>query len=374
MTTSATRQTEAQSGATRIGEPERILLILPTWVGDFVMATPLLRAIRLRFPDARITFLMEPNLRGLVRGEPWMDEAIEWPPRSRRRPWHREFRQLIRELRSRRFDWCVLLPNSFRSAMTARLSGARRRIGYDRDGRGWLLTDRLPPRNRHGKTFEPYPLVKYYADLGEALGCPRPDDRLELTSTPEGEQEAEDRLAKAGLLDRRPLVVLSPGAKYGSAKCWFPDRFAATADRLIDELGAVVIVTCGPGEEPIAHAIRDAMKREPAVFVQPLLSLTGLKSLVKRCDLLISNDAGVRHFAKAFGVPVVTIFGPTHREWTATDYPLERIVRIDVDCGPCQQRVCPLSGEDELKCLKGVTVGSVTMAAMELLRESRMRV
>lgn len=328
------------------------------------MATPALRAIRRRFSKARIAFLAEPNLRDLIRGGDWMDEVVDWPARTRRQPWHREYRQLTRQLRARKLDWAILLPNSARSALVVLLGKATRRIGYNRDSRGLLLTDRLPVRNRQGRKFTPLPIVEYYADLVEALDCERPDDRLELFTTEDCDDFVETQLSERGWQDHRPLVVLSPGAKYGAAKCWFPERFAAVADRLIDKRNAAVVVTCGPGEESIAQKISDEMHGEALVPDPHRLGLGGLKSLIRRADLLICNDAGPRHFAKAFDIPVVTIFGPTHPEWTATSYVAERIVRIDIDCGPCQQRICPLG---HLDCMKGVTVDDVHSASIELL-------
>ncbi len=405
-----------------------ILVVLPTWVGDFVMATPLLRGLRRHFASARITFLAEANLRELIEGGPWMDEVVEWPERAGRRPWQREFRQLVARLRAERFDAAVLLPNKFRAALIARLAGAKRRIGFNRDGRGWLLTDRIPVRNRAGRRFEPYPLVEYYADLAEGLGMPRCGHDLELVATTaceaslaeklarsadarypqspgihagsfeeEADSSAEHRLETGAASAHRlqtgatqnhrqdagatqtgatqnhrqdagatpaPRVVICPGARYGAAKCWLPERFAAVADRLVRERDAEVIITCGPGEEHIARTISDAMQTPHLIFDEPRLTLGELKALVKASQLLLCNDAGPRHFARAFGVPVVTVFGPTHTEWTRTDYPHERIVRIDVDCGPCQKRVCPLG---HLKCMTGVTVDVVYDACLAML-------
>lgn len=386
-------------------QPKSILVVLPTWVGDFVMATPALRAMRERFADARITFLMEPNLRELVRGGDWMDECLEWPAAGRRRPWDAAYRRLARELRARRFDWAVLLPNSARAAVIAFMARAKRRIGYHRDGRGFLLTDRIAVRNvrgargvsdvatwerargltldtgrqgqapaahgayaaeasipdRSGGRYEPMPLVEYYADLVEHIGCERPGDELELFTTPDCDRSVAERIGQACT---GPLVVVSPGAKFGAAKCWPADRFAAAADLLVKEFGAEVVVTCGPGEESIARAIGSAMRARAKLLDDPPLTLGELKSLVRRCDLLLCNDAGPRHIGKAFGVPVVTVFGPTHPLWTATRYARERMVRIDVDCGPCQQRVCPLG---HLQCMTGVSVEMVVGAARELL-------
>lgn len=345
-------------------EPRSILVVLPTWVGDFVMATPLLRALRTRFPDARITFVAEPNLLDLIRGGDWMNDVALWPEKDRRKPWHGEYRALVGHLRKQRFDWAVLLPNSARSALLAFLSGAKRRIGYNRDGRGLLLTDRLPPKNYVKGRFEPLPLVEYYADLAAFLGCDPAGDRLELVTTTDSDTTAQERLKQWGIDGRNPLVVLGPGAKFGASKCWLPERYAAVADRLVVERGAAVVVTCGPGEEAIARQIGAAMRERSFVSDAPRFSLGEMKSLIRRADLLICNDAGLRHFAKAFEVPVVTVFGPTHPEWTATSYTDERIVRIDVDCGPCQQRVCPLG---HLKCMTGVTADMVHAAAIELL-------
>ncbi len=345
-------------------EPGSILIVLPTWVGDFVMATPFLRAVRARYPDARITYLLEPNLLDLALGCPWVDECVAWPIKARRMPWHRELRQVAKILRGQQLDWAVLLPNSARAALIAFMAKAKQRIGYDRDGRGLLLTHRVAVKNRKDGQFVPLPLVEYYADLAEVIGCPGLGDRLELHTTSECDESVEARLRSLKIADHSPLIVLSPGAKYGAAKCWFPERFAETADRLIREQNASVIVTCGPGEQKIAGSIRAAMKEQAFVFDDPLLSLGELKSLIKRSALLICNDAGPRHFAKAFDVPVVTIFGPTDPQWTATSYQDERIVRVDIECGPCQKRVCPLGHVD---CMKRVGVDMVYDAAVELL-------
>ncbi len=400
------------------GEPPKsILIVLPTWVGDFVMATPLLRAVRTRFPEARITLLAEPNLRGLIEGGAWMDEVVEWPAKNRRQPWHREHRQMVSQLRAKRIDWAVLLPNSARSALVAYLAGSKRRIGYNRDGRGLLLTDKLACKNlRNGMNslrlqenniddgliddrssaradtrgssgrgthrplvrwgerlpvklgpYEPYPMADYYADLCEFMGCGRSSQQYELFTTPDCDQSINARLQRLGIADRRPLVVLSPGAKFGAAKCWPASRFAETSDRLIREHRAAVVITCGPGEEVIAQSIGESMQEQGFVFDDPGLSLGQLKSLIKRSHLLICNDAGPRHFAKAFGVNLVTIFGPTHPEWTATDYPNEYVMREDIECGPCQQRVCPLG---HLKCMDRVSVDAVCAAAVALLSKS----
>ena len=145
---------------------------------------------------------------------------------------------------------------------------------------------------------------------------------------------------------------------------WLTERFAAVGDRLTSEQGAAVVITCGPGEEAIAWEIEGLMKGVGYVLASPLLTLAELKALIKRCDLLLCNDAGPRHIAKAFGVPVVTVFGPTHQAWTDTDYAMERKIQIAVDCGPCQKKVCPLGHHD---CMTGVSAEMVYDGCVELL-------
>ncbi len=349
-------------------DPSSILIVLPTWVGDFVMATPSLRTIRRRFPSARIVLLGEGNLTQLVDGGDWMDEFLAWPIKSRRKPWHREYRELVSRLRRERFDWAVLLPNSFKSALIAFLSGSKRRIGYDRDGRGAFLTDKLTPKNSEGRRFIPYPLVNYYGDLTEAIDCGRGGDRLELFTTPDCDASLQTKLNAQDPSGSGPMIAITPGAKFGAAKCWPAERFAQLADRLIDERLATVAISHGPGEEHLVDIIVKNMNRKAIVFNDPRLSLGEVKSLIKLSDLLICNDTGPRHFAKAFDIPVVTVFGPTHPEWTATSYTAERIVRIDVECGPCQEKICPLK---HLDCMTGVTVDTVFHAACELLDNAK---
>ena len=339
--------------------------MLPSWVGDFVMATPTLRALRRRYPEASIMFCGRPVLDDLIAGSGWNDDLVHWEPK-REHGRGRELFALAADLRRRRFDWAALLTNSFRSALLARLAGVRRRIGYDRDGRGWLLTDRLPVTRVNG-AIAVTRMVDYYGKLAEHLGCDPPGDELELFTDAGDDAAVERRLSEAGLGGRRPLVVISPGASFGSSKLWLPERFAELADRLIETHGAGVVISCAPGEEAIARRIAGLVRGEAAVFDEPVTTLGEFKSLIRRCDLLINNDTGPRHIAKAFKVAVVTIFGPTHPGWTDTEYPRERKVSVSVDCGPCQKKVCPLDPPQELCCMTGVTVEMVAAAADELL-------
>lgn len=345
--------------------PERILVVVPNWIGDVVLATPVLRTIRRRYPDAHIGFLGRLHAEALLSASGWANEHVSWPERRGQTGWRFGTLRLVRDLRRRRFDWAVLLTNSFRSALVCTLAMIPRRIGVARDGRGWMLTDSIRAPKANG-SFVPRPMIDYYADIAEIIDCHPASNRLELATSPEDEASLGERLA-VSTTQEGPPAIISPGASYGDAKCWMPERFAELGDRLAREQGARVVITCGPGEEPLARYVREQMKESATLLTDPLLTLGQMKALVKRSELVVCNDTGPRHFAIAFGVPVVTIFGPTDPQWTETNYPLERKVLVKVDCSLCQLKVCPV----DHRCMTRIDAGMVYEKCAELLRIGR---
>ena len=355
--------------------PQRILVVQPSWVGDAVMATPTLRALRELYPAAHISYLLRRYVKGLYAGMPWADQLITYRTgKTKGRTGNGAF-DLAARLRAGRFDLAVLLPNSFKTALVCKMAQVPRVLGYERDGRGFLLTDRLLPAKHQGK-FVPSPIIHSYMALARYLGSSSRDLRMELFVTDADRRAGEAVLARCGLdpavdrpaaAGRPPLVVLNPGAQYGAAKLWRADYFAALADRFVSELGATVLLSASPKERAIVQSIRSQM-RGPAVDLSSAgMTLGSLKDVVRRCDLMVTNDTGPRHVAAAFGVPVVTVFGPTHPEWTDIYYPAERQVSVPVFCGPCQKKVCPL----DHRCMTGVTPDMVWEASMQLLLPAR---
>jgi len=341
-------------------ECDRIVIFAPNWVGDAVMFTPALRAIRARFPRARIALLARPAPAAVLTPNPWTDEIL-----VDRGGWWAN----VRALRERRFDLAILAPNSFRSALLAFLGRAGRRIGYVRDGRGLLLTDRLPPPRAPDGSLAIVPALTYYLNLATALGADASDRRMELAVDDDDAAWAEGVLAEAGTDGKRPAVVLNPGASFGPAKQYPPDRFAAVADALIDRHDAAILINAAPDEQHVADAVAGAMTRPTALNLARMdNSLGRLKAVVKRAALLITNDTGPRHVAAALGTPVVTIFGPTDPGRTTIDYDRERIVRAVVPCQFCQKPRCPLpSGPEHHQCLLNIAPADVIAAADELL-------
>ncbi len=212
------------------------------------------------------------------------------------------------------------------------------------------------------------PLVEYYAVLAAALGCAPPGDQMQLVTQQADDTHIETLLAATRTAttnsERRPLVTLCPGANFGASKCWAPERFAQVADLLVEEYNAIIAISPGPGEEPLAQAIAAAMRQPNLLLDNPCITLGELKSLIARSDLLLGNDTGPRHFARAFNIHRVTVFGPTEERWTDTSHGRETIVRVTVPCGPCHQKVCPLERQ---VCMEDVTVDMVFKACQSEL-------
>jgi heptosyltransferase-2 len=350
---------------------EKILVVQPSWVGDAVMATPALRALRELFPKAHIACMMRRYVKPVYTGMPWVDQLITYRTGKTNKKAGKGLFDLASRLRSARFDLAILLPNSFQTALVCKMANITRVVGYERDGRGFLLSDRLLPPKDKGK-FIPTPIVKYYMGLVHYLGGQHRDLSLKLFVTESERRDAAEVLSRAGLspeierpgaAGKRPLILLNPGAQFGAAKCWLPEYFANLSDRFIDELGATVLISAAPRERSIVDAILAVAKRRPIDLLASGSTLGALKEIVRRCDLMVTNDTGPRHIAAAFDVPVVTIFGPTHPEWTEIYFPKERKVAVKVFCGPCQKKTCPL----DHRCMTRVTPAMVFDAAVPLL-------
>lgn len=340
---------------------DRIALFLPNWIGDVVMATPAVRAVRERFPHARLVAVCRPYIAPLLGGAPWFDDIILHDKSGKA---GLRSLSLIGRLRRERFDAAVLFPNSFRSALLARLGGCRQRIGFARYGRSLLLTDRLQPvRDRRGR-IKPSPIIDDYNRLVRPLGVADPGRRMELFTTPADEIAAGHVWQNEGL-DRAPEVIgLNSGGAFGAAKQWPVEHFAELARQFVDRRASAVLVLCGPNERDLARAIVKQADRPGVVSLADRdVSLGLTKACVRRLDLLVTTDSGPRHFAAAFDRPVITLFGPTFIDWTETYFAKAIHLQESVPCGPCQQRVCPL----DHRCMRDLGVARVRQAAEQLL-------
>ena len=341
-------------------DPDRIMVRMPNWVGDVTMATAALRCIRESFPKAYIAAAVRAWLGEILEGSPRIDELILCAPGGG----PAGLESVVAQLRRRRFDVAFVLPHSLRTAWEVALAGVRRRVGYNRGDRGWFLTDSLRPP-REGCRWRPVPKTDLYLDLCKAAGITCSSTRTELFTCPGDRRAADDMLRAASIGPSDRLVLINPGASFGSSKCWVPERFASVADELAAKYDAQVGLVCGPGEEPIVERVLNVARSSPANLARTHLPLRHLKALVERCDLLVTNCTGPRHFAVAFDKPVVVIMGSPDPRHTACNLEKTVVMRKDVPCGPCRHRVCPT----DHACMNEISAEDVMAGADRLTQE-----
>jgi heptosyltransferase-2 len=338
----------------------KILARVPNWVGDAVMAIPALEAIRRTHPHDEICILARPIVADLFSGQPFADRVMQYDFRGRHLGWFgRE--KLIAELRREKFDVAVLLQNAFDAAWLVWRAGIPERIGYARDARGPLLTNaiRVPHEGEIPKHES-----QYYLELlhraGWIEGSPEITP-IQLSVSEEARAAAENVLRGMGARKNAWRVAIAPGASYGAAKCWPPERFAQLADRLISECDADVLFFGTQGEKDIAARIRANMNLR-AISLVGETSMRDLAALFASCSAFIGNDSGAMHVAAAAGLPVIGIFGSTDPEGTAPVTRQLTLIREKVSCSPCFLRRCPV----DHRCMTRISVDSVFSAAGDL--------
>jgi lipopolysaccharide heptosyltransferase II len=337
-------------------DPNRILVRIPNWVGDVVMATPAIRALRTRYPDAKIALFGKPNGLTLLGGSPWFDEGLARTD---------GLRANARIVQGFRPDLAVLMPNSWSSALEALLALVAARVGYSVGGRGIILTTKCRPV-MEGRRRLPIPMTRYYLELIEMIsGVKTDDERIELFSGGEAEEAAGQWLAERRIDPGERFIGVAPGASFGTSKLWRCDRFGEAAGALAEERGQHVLLLNGPGEEALGEEVT-AHSRAPVVNPDGAwVNLSVLKALVRRCDLVLTTDSGLRHVATALGVPTVVLMGPTDPRHTASNLENTIVLREDVDCAPCHLKVCPI----DHRCMERIEARRVIAAGQRLLAD-----
>lgn len=341
----------------------RLGVFLPNWVGDVVMSTPALRAMR-KFvgDDGQLIGIMRPYVAEVLAGTSWLDQRIIYDKPAKRLAI--AGRDVYESLRAAKLDRVVLLTNSLRTAWMAWRSGARERFGYRGQVRSWLLTNRLDQPLAHDGG--PLATIDGYRQLSEAAGCEPTSPLLELATTNADEAAADTVWQRLKLPPGNRVVVLNSGGAYGAAKHWPVEHFAELARRIVDGGEYSVLVNCGPSEREIAREIvaRSNDHRVVALSDEEQLPVGLTKACLRRSRLLVTTDSGPRFFGIAFGRPVVTLFGPTDPIRTATHYDAETCVSLSLDCQPCMARTCPLVHH---RCMRDLPVEMVYRVVAEKL-------
>jgi len=321
------------------------------WIGDAVMTTPGLMAIRETFPDARISLVANPLVAQLFEFHPDCDEVIVYD-RKGRHAGLVGFLRFIALLRGRRFDCAILFQNAIEAAVMAFLAGVPKRVGYITDGRRLLLNHPAPIGDAELALHH----TDYYLNMLAQFGIKSVLKQQRLALRP-----AEIHWA-AEQLPRGRFAVINPGAAYGSAKRWIPERFAGVADQLASRYGLSIVLSGGPGEVEIGADIAKAMQSSHLNIIGKT-SVRQMMAVLAASSLMITNDSGPMHVAAAFNIPVVAVFGPTDHTTTSPWGTRSQIVRHPVECSPCMLRQCPI----DHRCMQRVTVEDVMSAVAGLL-------
>jgi len=343
----------------------KLLIRATNWVGDAVMAIPALRVVRTKFSGAHVAILARPYVADIYRDQDLADELIAYDVKGI----HAGFsgrERLAGELRSKNFDIALLLQNAFDAAWLAWRAGIRERIGYNRDGRGILMTQRAKvPKPGEIPAHEKF----YYLELLRRIGWldALPDVREISLHVPDEKRRAAERfLLECGVRSGRTRVAVGAGASYGSAKCWPPDRFAQALNSLKSQADSDVILFGTPAEAEVAAAIKKDLAKPP-IDLTGKTSIADLPALLSQCQVFLGNDSGAMHVAAAVGLPVVAVFGPTDPFGTAPVTPRHTIVQERPYCSPCFLRRCPT----DHRCMKAVTPPMVAIALQSQFAEVR---
>ena len=332
----------------------KIVIRTPNWIGDTMMALPAIASVRRNLPASEVWIAAPPWVRDIFADDESAGRllTLEAPRRGK------DLFAAAAGIRAHRFDAGLLLTNSFGSAVVFALSRIPERWGYARDGRGLLITKRVPFRREGG----PVHMVDHYLNLVSGLGIPPLVPDIRLAAMPDERQRARDLLSAAGLDPRRPLAILNPGASFGPAKRWPEDRFAELARILQNRHGVEIAVTGAVEDRPLAAALMDGLPRSAADLTGKT-TLRGLLGLISLASVFITNDTGPMHLANALRVPVVALFGPTDPAVTAPFHEPRAILKKDAACWPCLYRECPY----DHRCLKAITAEETAAEAARFL-------
>jgi heptosyltransferase II len=332
----------------------KIVIGMPNWVGDAVLALPTLGTLRAAYPEAEIW----------VAARDWVKELFA-PGHSVRGvvplPRVRDLKSLrdaVRRIRVHKFDIAILLTNSFSSALVFRLAGVKERWGYAWDGRGFLLTRGIPVKDG----WAPLNQRDYYLALLAGLGLEPVSKEIDLYVSAEEKEAADSALAAAGRDPARPLVILNPGAAYGPAKRWPARQFATLARILRSRANAEIVLVGSQGDREAAAEIASAYGGTLIDFTGRT-SLRELAGIISRARAFVTNDTGPMHMANALRVPVIALFGPTDPGRTGPFQPPSSVLKKDVPCWPCLYRACPY----DHRCMTGIDPEDVFAACREYL-------
>lgn len=331
---------------------KRIIVRMPNWLGDLVMATPILADLRKKFPESEIVAMCQGFSGDLITEDPNLNEIYRFKKPNR---WIHKAnpRTLIEPIRKGDFDLGILLTNSFSSAYYFWLGNVKERIGFATHGRALLLNKKVAlPKN-----IETQHHVSTYKELLLPLQIPISDTKPKLYLTQEELNLAKNQLSGF----KGKLIGINPGAAYGSSKCWPPERFRALVEKILNETENTVVLFGDNAIKPLVEQIGNGLG-DRVINMAGRTTIRELMALIKTCDAFLSNDSGPMHIAAALDVPLVALFGSTNPTKTGP-YKNGTVIYKQTFCSPCYRRTCPI----DFQCMLKISVNEVFDAILEKL-------
>ncbi len=318
----------------------RICVRMPNWVGDVVMATPLLRALKENLHDIHVTIVIDSTLVPVIRRNEFVDKIIPYDRRSDGWESVKNFGRCVGEIKANDCDVAVILPHSFSSALMMWFARVDSRIGYKRDARKMLLTTAIERPTDENGVFQPFYMAKYYLDLLEPLDIESGDTHPYLNYSGADGFSAEKILSGRGIKPDSPLFLIHPSAGYGPSKLWPLKHYKELIEMLAEKFAADIAFIGAPSANVLVKKLQNLVTVPTFNLTSCGLDLHLLKYAVDRAELLISTDSGPRHYGVALNTPTVCLMGPTAPAYTESGFPHDYVARVDVDCGPCQKKIC----------------------------------
>lgn len=342
----------------KINSAKNILIRGTNWIGDAVMTLPAVAAIRNNFPEAKISILAKPWVSEIYKMGSHVDRIIPFNDPGIHSGVKGKIK-LAEELKSENFDMAILLQNAIEAAIITWLAGIPVRAGYNSDARGLLLTHSV----QRTKEIKSVHQTQYYLEMLASLGFKIPENKNFFQPGEEYRILGEELLKKYHVKQQALIVGISPGAAYGPAKRWLPERFAAVADRLIDEnLGQVILFGSADDRAVVSQVEQSA--RNYMINVSGKTDLKEAMALILKCSLFITNDSGLMHIAGTMNTPTVAIFGSTNPATTSPAGEKSVVIYKRASCSPCLKQVCPT----DFRCMENISVDDVYEASIRLLK------
>ncbi|WP_299980341.1 lipopolysaccharide heptosyltransferase II [Desulfobacula sp.] len=342
----------------------KIMIRAANWVGDAIMTTPVIRAVRKNFPKATITVLAKPWVIPVYKNNPYVDKIMVYDSNNRHKKGFGTIK-LAKDLREYQFDLAVLMQNAFEAGLLSFLAGIKERVGYNTDARGLLLNRsiKLDPALKKGH------LIDYY--IGILKGASLVDDgrKLDLFLCESDREFANHFLEQEEFDSSKPVIGINPGATGGTAKRWFPERYAELCKKLARKFKVKILIFGGPQDNELGEYIA-GLSKDSCINIAGTTSLGQAFALIEKCSLFVTNDSGLMHAAAALNINQAAVIGSTDYVATAPSNENSIMVRVPVPCSPCKKDVCPTDHE----CMDKISVDMVMETCKSLLKNDWQRI